>query len=323
MVDKVKPLKLENSATGGTENNVFPTETDPTEDYVSAKGIALENSDNTTIRGDAGVMKFKDTAETTELSLTSLLKVRVSANDTTPDVLTNKVTVSGVITKSDVNDGADEDLNLDVQADAINTTLASFKDDFYGGTYNNIWTETASGAGSEAVTVTGSSGYGGVISLTAGNGNGRNIRLSFSPRVNFGHASSSTFHARVTCGASTLTDSLREFGFIDDSMAQGTFFRHDSAVDGHWYAVTDNGAGETTTDTGISASSSWKTFKIVCESSTTIKFYINDSLVATHTTNIPSSTTYTMPSFYTKTTSGSSYHWFFCDWVRLTQNRAA
>lgn len=45
MVDKVKPLKLENSALGGTENDVFPTETDPTEDYGAFKGISFENLD--------------------------------------------------------------------------------------------------------------------------------------------------------------------------------------------------------------------------------------------------------------------------------------
>lgn len=43
-VDKVKPLKIEES-TDGTENNLFPTETDPSEDYLAAKGVALENLD--------------------------------------------------------------------------------------------------------------------------------------------------------------------------------------------------------------------------------------------------------------------------------------
>lgn len=45
MVDKVKPLKIENSALGGTENDFYQTETDPNEDYLATKGISLENSD--------------------------------------------------------------------------------------------------------------------------------------------------------------------------------------------------------------------------------------------------------------------------------------
>lgn len=72
MVDKIKPLKLEET-TNGTEFDMNPTETDPTEDYIASKGVAFENSDNTTIRGDAGVMKFKDTDVTTEKSLLELV----------------------------------------------------------------------------------------------------------------------------------------------------------------------------------------------------------------------------------------------------------
>lgn len=45
MVDKVKPLKLESPALGGTEADMFPRETDPTEDYLASKGVSFENSD--------------------------------------------------------------------------------------------------------------------------------------------------------------------------------------------------------------------------------------------------------------------------------------
>lgn len=72
MVDKIKPLKLEDTGSGSMLDN-FPTETNPAEDYVAAKGVALENSDNTTIRGDSGVMKFKDTDITAEKSLQDLV----------------------------------------------------------------------------------------------------------------------------------------------------------------------------------------------------------------------------------------------------------
>lgn len=72
MVDKVKPLKIEDSISG-TEFDMVPTETNPAEDYVAAKGLALENSDDTTIRGDSGVMKFKDSDITLEVSLQELV----------------------------------------------------------------------------------------------------------------------------------------------------------------------------------------------------------------------------------------------------------
>lgn len=45
MVDKIKPLKMEDANDGGTEVDLGPTEVDPTEDYLSTKGLAFENSD--------------------------------------------------------------------------------------------------------------------------------------------------------------------------------------------------------------------------------------------------------------------------------------
>lgn len=72
MVDKVCPLKLEQPGKG-TQLDFGPKEADPTEDYLAAKGIAFENSDDTTIRGDAGVMKFKDSDVTVEVTLEDLL----------------------------------------------------------------------------------------------------------------------------------------------------------------------------------------------------------------------------------------------------------
>lgn len=68
MVDKVKPLKFE-ELSDGSSTDYLPTEANPTQDYVSVKGVSLENSDNTTIRGDSGIMKFKDTQVTAEATL--------------------------------------------------------------------------------------------------------------------------------------------------------------------------------------------------------------------------------------------------------------
>lgn len=73
MVDKIKPLKIEDG-TSGTEIDMAPTESNPAEDYIAAKGVAFENSDDTTIRGDSGVMRFKDTEVTSEVSLEDLLQ---------------------------------------------------------------------------------------------------------------------------------------------------------------------------------------------------------------------------------------------------------
>jgi hypothetical protein len=45
MVDKVKPLKIESPASGGTDTDSFPTEASPSQDYMATKGVAFENLD--------------------------------------------------------------------------------------------------------------------------------------------------------------------------------------------------------------------------------------------------------------------------------------
>jgi len=62
MADKIKPLKFENAATGGTQIDYLPTEAKPTEDYVSTKGLAFEGLDTflTDKIGRALVEKFPD-----------------------------------------------------------------------------------------------------------------------------------------------------------------------------------------------------------------------------------------------------------------------
>jgi hypothetical protein len=62
-------------------------------------------------------------------------------------------------------------------------------------------------------------------------------------------------------------------------------------IDGRIYATNANGTSQTITDTGDTslASDSWRIRQLihVCEAIGTIKFYIGDTLVATHTTNLP------------------------------------
>lgn len=104
MVDKIKPLKIE-EATGGTQVNLFPTEADPTEDYASVKGVAFENSDNTTIRGDSGVMKFKDSENPADRTLSQLInsqyKQSVKVASTANLTLSGEQTVDGISTSAD------------------------------------------------------------------------------------------------------------------------------------------------------------------------------------------------------------------------------
>lgn len=45
MPDKVKPLKIEDTIDGSQDDQGYPTQLDPSEDYVAVKGVAFENQD--------------------------------------------------------------------------------------------------------------------------------------------------------------------------------------------------------------------------------------------------------------------------------------
>lgn len=84
MADKIKPLKIENPSNGGTETDFLPTESNPSEDYVAAKGIALENNDNRIIDLDgSGNIQFKDAVETTAISVRKLRTANQNIFDNT------------------------------------------------------------------------------------------------------------------------------------------------------------------------------------------------------------------------------------------------
>ncbi len=56
MVDKVKPLKFETSA-DGTQVDIYPTETNPEEDYIAAKGFSFGNSNSYLMERVGGIIK--------------------------------------------------------------------------------------------------------------------------------------------------------------------------------------------------------------------------------------------------------------------------
>jgi len=106
MVDKVRPLKLESTATGGSQDDLFPTALNPSEDYVSVKGVAFENDDLSRIERDpSGNINFADTI-VGEITLEELLPMNFYfiADGTTRTIFENyetvvtDLTVSGFLT---------------------------------------------------------------------------------------------------------------------------------------------------------------------------------------------------------------------------------
>lgn len=80
MADRIRPLKLESPATGGTELDEFPTAVDPSEDHIDARGFFIQNDtsddEDVHITRDASSpdnMMFQDEVVTTAVTLSQLL----------------------------------------------------------------------------------------------------------------------------------------------------------------------------------------------------------------------------------------------------------
>lgn len=85
MADKVKPLGFENTGAGGGDTYPLPTELDPQEDYVAAKGISFQNTDDKLIDLDgSGNIQFKDFTETTYWPLWKLKRALYNVFNPSP-----------------------------------------------------------------------------------------------------------------------------------------------------------------------------------------------------------------------------------------------
>lgn len=75
-IDRVQPLKLEDSGTGGEETDAFPTALDRNEDFIDCHGLTLQNvisnDDIVRIQRSEGNLEFLD-AHNTPITLTTLL----------------------------------------------------------------------------------------------------------------------------------------------------------------------------------------------------------------------------------------------------------
>ena len=75
-IDRVKPLKLESIASGGDEDDEFPTSLNPEEDHVECAGIVFDDpatiDESTVIDRDGDDLRFRDTNNPSPFTLTQL-----------------------------------------------------------------------------------------------------------------------------------------------------------------------------------------------------------------------------------------------------------
>ena len=123
-----------------------------------------------------------------------------------------------------------------------------------------------------------------------------------------------------------LSDATNEYrmtvGCVDgrnnDTINNGMYFEYDRTVSTNWSCVTEIATVRTVTDSGIAvATGSFNKFEIIVNAAgSSVEFYINDALVATNITNIPTvvlnNTVYLL-----RTVGSANQNIFYLDWIYI------
>jgi hypothetical protein len=135
-------------------------------------------------------------------------------------------------------------------------------------------------------------------------------RLSFCANFRVVNLADGTDSFRIFCGFLSSYDS----GTAPTTRSAGLFYDNNNS---NWQAYTYNSSVGTITDTGVAAiaDGSFNTFLTRCNGTSSVEFFINNSLVATHTTNIPS--TNVCPTLHIRKTAGTNNRQIRSDWVRF------
>lgn len=189
-------------------------------------------------------------------------------------------------------------------------SLYSFYDDFGGSTYDNaMWAVRGSG-GSLALQTDGSLRVRATANL--------NYELYQNDLPDFSVAKLATITSRYRLSSTASIQG--ETGFeaaAPDNTSNWITIYYDSAVGANWQAQCASGGVTTTVDTGIVANTSYHEFRIECKTGSVV-FFLDGTLVATITTNIP--TMLLQPYAYIVSKGGSARDVFF-DWLECTGER--
>lgn len=224
-------------------------------------------------------------------------------------------------------------------ATSVNTDTAFFEAEEFilGSIGRSSWAASGSGAGATFDLL--APGYGhdttenaiGVASLSSGTTTtGREhifryglvlgthtIRFRFRAAVSNLSDGTETYSIRM--GLSDLTN------ITTGNPDNGVFFRYTHSVNsGEYEAVSFAATSSTTTDTNVATATTYKVFEIaINQARTSITFYIDGTLVATHTTNIPASTVELY--FYAQIlkSAGTTNRNLHFDWTEITLTRSS
>jgi hypothetical protein len=184
-------------------------------------------------------------------------------------------------------------------------------DDFITSSLSTMWVIAFSGSGSTVDVV---DGIGGQVNVTSGStiNNYAELRISNKTLIK-----SSDFKVIGRLKLASNLNTLTEFGLYNDANNLIRFFYNVTTTPGNWYAETINAGNSTTNDTSSAANTAWHIFEIH-GSNSEIKFYIDDTLCATNSSNLPTG----LLRIYIKQTSvASSSKTITCDYIEATCDR--
>jgi len=159
----------------------------------------------------------------------------------------------------------------------------------------NNWNQNTGNGGSTNYQTQSPSGRPGIWKGTTGtSGTGYATIQSFEQNFNL---SGGQFYFETSINIPVLSTSGNRFtvlaGFCDSYQGtegnNGIFFLYTDATDGgNWQAITYASDVTTSTNTGVAAVTGWTKLGILINATaTSVGYYINGTLVATNTTNIP------------------------------------
>jgi len=135
-------------------------------------------------------------------------------------------------------------------------------------------------------------------------------RLSFSANFRIVTLADVTNSYRIFTGFNSSYDSTT----APTIRSAGLFYDNNNV---NWQAYTYNASVGTITDTGVAAvaDGSYNTFLTRVNGTTNVQFFINGVLVATNTTNLPS--TNVCPQIQLQKTAGTTSRNIISDWIRF------
>jgi hypothetical protein len=221
----------------------------------------------------------------------------VRCTSRTGDVLTiDREREGTTATAFDVGDLVELTLTADAIAlhDREDSRVFDFVEDFPNTLTGTFLTSTVSGGSNTQIAS--EPGRPGIIrSATGTAATGRAAATSGANAVRFG---SGEWRYKAWVRVPVLSTSAERFsvriGFIDlatGDSADGAYFEYDESVSANWRCKTANNSTRTTVDSGVPvAANVWIKLEVwVNAAGTEVDFFINGTLVATITTNIPTS----------------------------------